>query len=71
MPESSHAIAACIAEGLRCKESGEAKTLFIKLSDHGHFNIGAYDSDFGGKLQDYACPAEAIRTVLERMPKVG
>jgi tryptophan synthase beta chain len=54
-----------------CKESGEAKTLYINLSGHGHFGMGAYDSDFSGKLQDYACPEEAIKAALERLPKVG
>jgi len=70
-PESSHAIAACIDEALRCKETGEAKTLFFNLSGHGHFDMGAYDSFLGGKLEDYDYPEAAIRASLERLPKVG
>ncbi|MBA3534213.1 MAG: TrpB-like pyridoxal phosphate-dependent enzyme [Ardenticatenales bacterium] len=70
-PESSHAIAACIDEALRCKESGEGKTLFINLSGHGHFDMGAYDSYFSGKLEDFEYPAEAIQVALAHIPKVG
>jgi len=70
-PESSHAIAAVIGEARRCKETGEAKTLFINLYGHGHFDMGARDSCFSGSLQDYAYPEEEIRAALERLPKVG
>jgi tryptophan synthase beta chain len=70
-PESNHAIAACVAEALRCKESGEAKTLFFNLSGHGHFDMAAYDRYFAGDLTDYEYPAEAIDAALHHLPKVG
>ena len=70
-PESNHAIAACIDEALRCKESGEAKTLFFNLSGHGHFDMGSYDRFFAGELEDYAYPEEEIEAALHRLPKVG
>ena len=70
-PESNHAIAACIDEALRCKESGEARTLFFNLSGHGHFDMGAYDKYFSGQLEDFDYPEEAIKAALERLPKVG
>lgn len=35
-------------EALRCKESGEAKTLFFNLTGHGHFDMAAYDKYFAG-----------------------
>ncbi|GAB6040600.1 TrpB-like pyridoxal phosphate-dependent enzyme [Endothiovibrio diazotrophicus] len=70
-PESNHAIAACIDEARRCKESGEAKTLFFNLSGHGHFDMGAYDRYFSGELEDYAYPEEEIEAALHRLPKVG
>ncbi len=70
-PESSHAIAACIDEALKCKESGEAKTLFFNLSGHGHFDMAAYDRYFAGELEDYAYPEEAIHRALDHLPKVG
>ena len=66
-----HAIAACVAEALRCKEIGEAKTLFFNLSGHGHFDMAAYDRYFAGDLTDYEYPAEAIDAALHHLPKVG
>src|SRR5208337_2680349 len=47
-PESNHAIRACIDEALRCKASGEKKTLFFNLSGHGHFDMASYDRYFSG-----------------------
>jgi tryptophan synthase beta chain len=70
-PESNHAIRACIDEALRCKETGEPKTLFFNLSGHGHFDMAAYDSYFAGKLEDFAYPEEAIQAALHNLPKVG
>jgi len=70
-PESNHAIRACIDEALRCKESGEAKTLFFNLSGHGHFDMASYDRYFSGQLEDFSYPEEAIRESLAHLPKVG
>lgn len=70
-PESCHAIRACIDEALRCKQSGEPKTLFFNLSGHGHFDMASYDRYFSGKLEDYAYPEEAIEAALHRLPKVS
>jgi tryptophan synthase beta chain len=49
-PESAHAIHGAIVEALKCKESGEAKTILIGLSGHGHFDMSAYDAFFEGKM---------------------
>jgi len=70
-PESNHGIAACIEEALRCKESGESKTLFFNLSGHGHFDMAAYDRYFAHELEDYDYPSEAIEEALHHLPKVG
>ena len=70
-PESCHGIRACIDEALRCKASGEPKVLFFNLSGHGHFDMGAYDSYFAGKLDDYEHPQSEIDAALERLPKVA
>jgi tryptophan synthase beta chain len=70
-PESNHAIRACIDEALRCKASGEAKTLFFNLSGHGHFDMASYDRYFSGKLEDFDYPEEAIKASLAHLPKVG
>ncbi|MGD2137043.1 MAG: TrpB-like pyridoxal phosphate-dependent enzyme [Gammaproteobacteria bacterium] len=70
-PESNHAIRACIDEAMRCKESGEKKTLFFNLSGHGHFDMAAYDSYFRGELSDYEYPAGEIDKALERLPDLA
>jgi tryptophan synthase beta chain len=70
-PESNHAIRACIDEALRCKQSGEAKTLFFNLSGHGHFDMSSYDKYFSGELEDYDYPDEAIQAALHNLPKVA
>jgi tryptophan synthase beta chain len=70
-PESCHAIRACIDEALRCKETGEPKTLFFNLSGHGHFDMSSYDRYFSGQLEDYAYPEHEIEAALHRLPKVG
>ena len=70
-PESNHAIRAAIDEALRCKQSGEARTIFFNLTGHGHFDMAAYDRYFAGELEDFEYPAEAIRASLEHLPKVG
>ncbi len=70
-PESNHAIRACVDEALRCKQTGEPKTLFFNLSGHGHFDMASYDKYFSGELEDYAYPEEAIRAALDHLPKVA
>jgi pyridoxal-phosphate dependent TrpB-like enzyme len=70
-PESNHAIRACIDEALRCKETGEAKTLFFNLSGHGHFDMAAYDQYFAGKLHDGEFPDAELQAALASLPKVG
>ncbi|MCZ7380274.1 MAG: TrpB-like pyridoxal phosphate-dependent enzyme [Candidatus Methanoperedens sp.] len=51
-PESSHAIKCAIDKALECKKRGEKKTILFNLSGHGHFDMGAYDSYFSGKMSD-------------------
>ncbi|HLA36672.1 MAG TPA: TrpB-like pyridoxal phosphate-dependent enzyme [Rhodocyclaceae bacterium] len=70
-PESAHGIRACIDEALRCKQTGEAKTLFFNLSGHGHFDMAAYNSYFAGELQDYDYPASAVAAALARLPQLS
>ncbi len=49
-PESCHAIAATINEALKCKETGEAKTILFNLSGHGLVDMSAYDQYIAGTL---------------------
>ena len=52
-PESCHAIAATIQEALKCKETGEQKTILFNLSGHGFVDMAAYDQYFSGEMQNY------------------
>ena len=69
-PESCHAIRAVIDEALRCKESGEPKTLLFCLSGHGHFDMASYDRYLSGKLEDFDYPKELVDEALKGLPKV-
>ncbi|MCL2524337.1 MAG: TrpB-like pyridoxal phosphate-dependent enzyme [Betaproteobacteria bacterium] len=70
-PEACHAIRAAIDEALRCKATGEAKTILFCLTGHGHFDMASYDRYFSGQLEDYDYPAEAIAESLKHLPQVG
>ncbi|MGA1847137.1 TrpB-like pyridoxal phosphate-dependent enzyme [Deferribacter abyssi] len=69
-PESAHAIAATVKEALRCRESGEKKTLLFCLSGHGFFDMASYDAYFDGKLIDYEYPEDMIKESLKNLPKI-
>ncbi len=69
-PESSHAIRGAIDEALQAKEEGKEKTILFCLSGHGQVDMTAYDAYFGGQLEDYEYPAEAIKESLAHLPKV-
>ncbi|MEO5364726.1 MAG: TrpB-like pyridoxal phosphate-dependent enzyme, partial [Magnetococcus sp. DMHC-8] len=70
-PESNHAIRVAVDEALRCRESGEPKTLFFTLSGHGHFDMAAYDRYFTGQLEDYAYPEAQIAASLASLRPVS
>nr|MCR5745317.1 TrpB-like pyridoxal-phosphate dependent enzyme [Bacteroidales bacterium] len=59
-PESCHAIAATIQEALKCKETGEAKTILFNLSGHGFVDMAAYDQYFSGEMQNYQLTEEEL-----------
>jgi len=69
-PEPNHAIKAVIDEALKCKESGESKTILLAHSGHGHVDMAAYDAYLSGKLEDYAYPEKEIKESLKSLPKV-
>ncbi len=69
-PEPAHAIKVVIDEAIRCRESGESKTILLALSGHGHFDLGAYDEYLSGRLEDYEYPEEKVKEALAHLPKV-
>jgi tryptophan synthase beta chain len=68
-PETSHAIRGAINEALKCKKTGEAKTIAFLYSGHGYLDLGGYEKYLAGGLTDYAYPAEAIAQSLTKLPK--
>jgi tryptophan synthase beta chain len=69
-PEADHAIRATIDEAIKCRESGEAKTILLALSGHGHVDMAAYQAYFEGKLEDHQYSLENIKESLHDLPKV-
>ncbi len=69
-PEPCHNLKVAFDEALKCKESGEAKTILIAHSGHGHFDLGAYERYLSGKLEDYAFPEEDVKKAQAELPKV-
>ena len=69
-PEADHAIRATIDEAIKCRESGEAKTILLALSGHGHVDMAAYQAYFDGKLEDHQYSLEKIEEALHDLPKV-
>jgi tryptophan synthase beta chain len=69
-PEANHAIRVTIDEALKCRESGEKKTILLAHSGHGHFDMAAYEGYLSNKLADYDYPKEKVREALSSLPKV-
>lgn len=69
-PETSHAIKSTVDQALKCKETGEEKTIVFNCSGHGHFDMAAYGAYFQGKLKDYSYPSDKIREALKDLPKI-
>jgi tryptophan synthase beta chain len=67
-PEPTHAIAACIEEALRCKETGEEKVILTALCGHGLLDLPAYSNYQAGQVADLDLPAEAVEDALNRLP---
>ncbi|MBQ2802931.1 MAG: TrpB-like pyridoxal phosphate-dependent enzyme [Lachnospiraceae bacterium] len=69
-PESSHAIKVAIDEAMKCKETGEAKTIVFGLTGTGYFDMYAYQRHNDGEMQDYIPTEEEIAKALAKLPKV-
>ena len=67
-PEPAHAIAATIREALRCKESGEEKTILTALCGHGHLDLAAYENFLSGEMIDYELSDEAVAAAMAEVP---
>lgn len=68
-PESSHAIKVAIDEALKCKESGEEKTILFGLTGTGYFDMYAYKAFNDGTMSDYIPTDDEIAASLAKTPK--
>ncbi|MCI2057984.1 MAG: TrpB-like pyridoxal phosphate-dependent enzyme [Oscillibacter sp.] len=69
-PESSHAIRVAIDEALRCKETGEAKTIVFGLTGTGYFDLVAYQKFNDGQMTDHIPTDEELQASFALLPKV-
>lgn len=70
-PESSHAIKAAVDEALKCKETGEAKTILFGLSGTGYFDMTAYMSYNNGTMTDYVPTDADLQRGFATIPKLS
>ena len=70
-PESSHAIRVAIDEALKCKETGEEKTIVFGLTGTGYFDMFAYEKFHDGKMSDYIPTDEEIAESVSTLPVVN
>ena len=69
-PESSHAIKVAIDEAIKCKETGEEKTIVFGLTGTGYFDMMSYEKFHDGKMQDFIPADEEIQASLSKLPVV-
>jgi len=69
-PETAHAIKAMIDEALRCKETGEEKTILVLMSGHGHFDMSAYEGYLNEALKPYELPQKRIKETVSNLKRL-
>ncbi len=69
-PESSHAIRVAIDEAVKCRETGEEKTILFGLTGTGYFDMYAYEAFHDGKMENYELKEEEIAASIAKLPKV-
>lgn len=70
-PESSHAIRVAIDEALKCKETGEDKTIVFGLTGTGYFDMVAYEKFHNGEMSDYIPTDEDLKPGFDGLPNVN
>ena len=69
-PESSHAIKVAIDEALKCKETGEEKTILFGLTGTGYFDMYAYEKFHNGQMSDYVPTDDELKASFATLPKI-
>ena len=70
-PESSHAIRVAMDEALRCKQTGEEKTIVFGLTGTGYFDMVSYQRFNDGVMSDYIPTDAEIAAAVAKLPKIG
>lgn len=70
-PESAHAIRVAMDEALKCKETGEEKTIVFGLTGTGYFDLAAYASYRNGTMTDYIPAEEDLQRSLQNIPHIA
>ena len=69
-PESSHAIKAAMDEAIKCRETGEEKTILFGLTGTGYFDLKAYENLNNGTMVDYIPTDEELAASFAKLPPV-
>jgi tryptophan synthase beta chain len=69
-PEPTHALAACVEEALRCRETGEEKVILTALCGHGHLDLPAYGRFLAGEMTDRELTDAEIAAAVADLPPV-
>ena len=68
-PESAHAIRVALDEALKCRETGEEKTILFGLTGTGYFDLKAYEQFHDGRMTDYVPADEELERSFAGLPK--
>ena len=68
-PESSHAIKAAIDEAVKCRETGEEKTIVFGLTGTGYFDMVAYQKFHDGQMTDEIPTDAELQVGFDGIPK--
>ena len=69
-PESSHAIKVALDEAIKCRETGEEKTIVFGLTGTGYFDLVAYEKFHNGQMDDYIPTDEELAQFAAKLPKI-
>lgn len=69
-PESAHAIRVAIDEAMKCKETGEEKTILFGLTGTGYFDMVAYEKFHDGQMDDYIPTDEELTSYAAKLPQI-
>ena len=69
-PESSHAIKVAMDEAIRCRETGEEKTILFGLTGTGYFDLVAYEKFHNGQMDDYVPTDEELARYAAKLPRI-